>query len=520
MSKPAYIGWMRHPETHEYYFPWTHYSAVIGLDAHVVELIGGSVYSYIPLAGSSAITGNLISSNTSNLGSSVHPWGSLYTNNLYLNGSQFSSHSASATINGTAISSDFLGSANFALGSIYAPTAAGTSGQFLKSTAGVPTWENFSNVGLSDLNNDWSTLGTISFNGNTFANIMLSSAWANNIAFYAPDAAGTSSNKYLYWDTSTSKITWCDLATFLGGTASQIMLGNGSTLTKATTTVTLNNTSSYTSLSDTGSAQSFSIYAPTVGGKTYNLLMGQGLASAPTWTDLTLTSDGLLKFTAGSGWSIDTNTYLTSVAFDDLTSTPTTISGYGITDASISSHSVTLGSNSLYVPYYSNEVFYFDDNHSFSLTSDITSYLTSAANGTSDITTTSSNDPYIRILKLQAGDSSYDNAGTFHFSGVVNLGVGISVVGSANKSISIGLAGPTGTSGYLKKNADDTWSLDAYGGATSSMVNSAGNATTSTTTASAGLKTTTSSGTTYQKISTAALEDDVSEELILNGNFN
>jgi hypothetical protein len=42
---------------------------------------------------------------------------------------------------------------------------------------------------------------------------------------------------------------------------------------------------------------------------------------------------GLLKTNASGVVSVDTSTYLTSVAFSDLTSTPTTISGYGITDA-------------------------------------------------------------------------------------------------------------------------------------------------------------------------------------------
>ena len=42
---------------------------------------------------------------------------------------------------------------------------------------------------------------------------------------------------------------------------------------------------------------------------------------------------GLLKTDANGNVSLDTSTYLTSVAFSDLTSTPTTIAGYGITDA-------------------------------------------------------------------------------------------------------------------------------------------------------------------------------------------
>lgn len=44
-------------------------------------------------------------------------------------------------------------------------------------------------------------------------------------------------------------------------------------------------------------------------------------------------TSGFLKKTAANTWSLDTSTYLTSVAFSDLTAHPTTLSGYGITDA-------------------------------------------------------------------------------------------------------------------------------------------------------------------------------------------
>jgi hypothetical protein len=44
-------------------------------------------------------------------------------------------------------------------------------------------------------------------------------------------------------------------------------------------------------------------------------------------------SAGFMKTDGAGTYSIDANTYLTSVAFGDLTSTPTTIAGYGITDA-------------------------------------------------------------------------------------------------------------------------------------------------------------------------------------------
>lgn len=57
----------------------------------------------------------------------------VYDRNLGVNGSQWT----------------FLSATNAATTSIYAPTAAGTSGQVLTSTGGVPTWSNISSVGDS-----------------------------------------------------------------------------------------------------------------------------------------------------------------------------------------------------------------------------------------------------------------------------------------------------------------------------------------------------------------------------------
>ena len=45
--------------------------------------------------------------------------------------------------------------------------------------------------------------------------------------------------------------------------------------------------------------------------------------------------------------TVDSNSYLTSVAFSDLTAHPTNIAGYGITDAKIVNGTITLGSNSI-----------------------------------------------------------------------------------------------------------------------------------------------------------------------------
>ena len=66
----------------------------------------------------------------------------------------------------------------------------------------------------------------------------------------------------------------------------------------------------------------------------------------------TLSADDILIYD-GTGHWINTskssflNGYLTSVAFSDLTSHPTTLSGYGITDAYISGGTIYLGSNSI-----------------------------------------------------------------------------------------------------------------------------------------------------------------------------
>lgn len=57
----------------------------------------------------------------------------VYDRNLGVNGTQWT----------------FLSATNAATTSIYAPTAAGTSGQVLTSTGGVPTWSNISSVGDS-----------------------------------------------------------------------------------------------------------------------------------------------------------------------------------------------------------------------------------------------------------------------------------------------------------------------------------------------------------------------------------
>ena len=78
-----------------------------------------------------------------------------------------------------------------------------------------------------------------------------------------------------------------------------------------------------------------------------------GIASS---TLLKMGNDGVLYVDGESLRNyLDTAGYITSVAFSDLTSHPTTISGYGITDASISNGTITLGSNSI-TPIVANDL--------------------------------------------------------------------------------------------------------------------------------------------------------------------
>ena len=90
-------------------------------------------------------------------------------------------------------------------------------------------------------------------------------------------------------------------------------------------------------------------------------LSGYGITDAqPLDADLTAIaglsgSSGLLKKTAANTWALDTSTYLTSVAFSDLTAHPTTLSGYGITDAKIANGVITLGNNTI-TPYTSSNL--------------------------------------------------------------------------------------------------------------------------------------------------------------------
>ncbi len=101
--------------------------------------------------------------------------------------------------------------------------------------------------------------------------------------------------------------------------------------------------------------------AETLGG----IKVGAGLAI----------NDGVLSATGGG--TAD------SVDWSNVQNKPTTISGYGITDASVSGQVVTIGSNSVTVPTNNNEL---TNGAGYQTASDVSSAITSA---TSDLVSTS-----------------------------------------------------------------------------------------------------------------------------------
>ena len=74
----------------------------------------------------------------------------------------------------------------------------------------------------------------------------------------------------------------------------------------------------------------------TITGPDLSSYLTSETSHADVLVDGDFASAGFMKTDGSGNYSIDANTYLTSVAFGDLTSTPTTLSGYGITDAASS----------------------------------------------------------------------------------------------------------------------------------------------------------------------------------------
>lgn len=182
------LGYIRDPESHEMYFPYTHYLGVIGLDTHVLDLVGGEVPTklsdltndiftlngstttplswYAPTSGGTS--GQFLKSN----GNAAPTWTALALSDLSLYSKKLSYklNGSTAIELGTIIRDT---DDDLTLPVFYAPTAAGTSGQILKSTAGIPTWSSLESVigkkasgqvlagngtGSSDSNVSWRTL--------------------------------------------------------------------------------------------------------------------------------------------------------------------------------------------------------------------------------------------------------------------------------------------------------------------------------------------------------------------------
>lgn len=194
---------------------------------------------------------------------------------------------------------------------------------------------------------------------------------------------------------------------------------------------------------------------------------------------------------------------------------------------SISGHTITVDSTSLDVPYLDGTTFTFGSS-SFGLLTDIAEYLTNSSSGTSNLSADTTN-PYLRLLKKNAGSDNFAEVLTTQFKGSVDSNdFGIAVTGKSDKTINFSLTGAddlaaiealTDTNGYLKKTAANTWTLDPYGGGAVESVYSDGTAIATSTTAGAGLKKA-GDTPTYQKISVSALVNDNVDTLVLNGNFS
>ncbi len=162
--------------------------------------------------------------------------------------------------------------------SIYAPSAAGTSGQVLRSSGGVPTWGDVVDSSSA------SALGT----GTalvTERDVYYGLASINNarqtssISVYAPTSGGTAGYA-LRAAGATSAPTWQEVKDSTSASA----IGTGANLVTERDIYyglpTINNSHTYNS--------GTTIYAPTAGGTAGYTLIGKGTTTAPAW-DATLT---------------------------------------------------------------------------------------------------------------------------------------------------------------------------------------------------------------------------------------
>ena len=230
-------------------------------------------------------------------------------------------------------------------------------------------WGNHANAGYltsaSNLNASKINAGTIGFSYLPtlyWANVAVSNSSNNNTA---PRFLNISINGFTIEYDSTNQALKFNGSIYATGSVSALGQGSGGG------GVSLNEPLSTINSSGLGT--------PTAAGQVitwngsqwvYNIPSGGGGGGTGTVTSITagtgLTTGGSPITTMGTiaidstyqsyishgetayGWGNHANAgYLTSVAFSDLTSHPTTLSGYGITDAKIQNGTITLGSNTI-----------------------------------------------------------------------------------------------------------------------------------------------------------------------------
>ena len=194
------------------------------------DTITALVGKYIPLAGSTAITGSLVpkTTNSINLGSSSIKWANIYATTFHgaLSGNASSASKLGSSTLGSTTKPIYLSSgtatecSTYAGGtavtlngtskaastaSFYAPTDVGTSGQILKSNgSGAPTWVNQSTL----------TVGlTTDLKGGAAGSIPYQNAEDSTVFLAAPTTNGyvlkyNTTNKAPYWAADIDTNTW------------------------------------------------------------------------------------------------------------------------------------------------------------------------------------------------------------------------------------------------------------------------------------------------------------------------
>ncbi len=275
--------------------------------------------------------------------------------------------------------------------------SGGSSGQFLKygGESGTATWASFSNLTLKFDSGTTEGTDLYTYNSNTAKTLdikhgssitfttasgSLTIAHATGDGYHHVPATGANnSGKFLkitgdtagsigwaeleksdlglgnvtnhaqvtslQWDTTNKKITYkvsegtaTDLLTFVQGSNITLTAANGQ-------------------LTIAGTANNAVTQTNTTGNATYDLLFSSSTSTTDTKTEGARKHSGSLTYNPSTGvltatkFSGDgsglTNVVASSVAWSNVSGTPTTLSGYGITDALSSSATITIAGNSV-----------------------------------------------------------------------------------------------------------------------------------------------------------------------------